>query len=389
MMRDIRKIDSFWWAVCAVTCTYGSLRGYDREVCSISSGNKTFLFKLTKYEFKYLHFQYMFNNVRRFSSKSPTFNEIKTNSNLSAYLAGLVEGDGSIAVHDPNSKAKKYRPMFIIVFKRSDLPLANYLCQLTGCGKVYDKPERGYVLWQIQELLGVFKMTKLINGFMRTPKHEALCRVIDWFNDYIKNNLNSKLPATKEILSSLYLLEKKPLDDSAIDSNAWLAGFMDADGNFSITLSKRTNKHLDKVVPYMRLEVRQTYHRTSVNETIDKSSNNNSSYYFIMSKIAIYLDINLNSRERLKGEKIYSSFIITASSQKSLDTLRGYLSRYPLLSSKYLDYLDWSEVIDLIKAKGNNNVPGGSWELASLKRKDFNKTRTTFTWKHLKFTYID
>ena len=109
-------------------------------------GNKTFLFKLTKYELKYLHFQYMFNNVRRFAPKSPIFNEIKTNSNLSAYLAGLVEGDGSIAVHDPNSKTKKYRPMFIIVFKRSDLPLANYLCQLTGCGKVYDKPERGYVL---------------------------------------------------------------------------------------------------------------------------------------------------------------------------------------------------------------------------------------------------
>ena len=36
--------------------------------------------------------------------------------------------------------------MFIIVFKRSDLPLANYLCKLTGCGIVYDKPERGYVL---------------------------------------------------------------------------------------------------------------------------------------------------------------------------------------------------------------------------------------------------
>ena len=334
----------------------------------------------------------MFKNVRRFASEFSTFNEIKTNSNLSAYLAGLVEGDGSIAVHDPNSKAKKYRPMFIIVFKRSDLPLANYLCQLTGCGKVYDKPERGYVLWQIQEILGVFKMTILINGFMRTPKHEALCRVIDWFNDYIKNNLKSKLPATKEILSSLYLLEKKPLDNSAIDSNAWLAGFLDADGNFSIALSKRTKKHLDKVLPYMRLEIRQAYHRTSVNETFDKSSNNNnnnSSYYFIMSKIATYLDINLNSRERLRDGKIYSSFIITASSLNSLDTLREFLNRYPLLSSKYLDYLDWSEVIDLIKEKGNNNVPGGSWELASLKRKDFNKTRTTLTWKHLNNTYID
>jgi len=70
-----------------------------------------------------------------------------TNKNhFASYLAGLIEGDGSIAVHDPNGKSKEYRPKFIIVFKRSDLPLANHLCKLTGCGKVYDKPNRGYVL---------------------------------------------------------------------------------------------------------------------------------------------------------------------------------------------------------------------------------------------------
>ena len=87
----------------------------------------------------------MFKNVRGFAVLGAP-KKIQTNSNLSSYLAGLIEGDGSIAVHDPNSKSQKYRPKFIIVFKRSDLPLANYLCQLTGCGKVYDKPERGYVL---------------------------------------------------------------------------------------------------------------------------------------------------------------------------------------------------------------------------------------------------
>ena len=121
---------------------------------------------------------------------------------------------------------------------------------------------------------------------------------------------------------------------------------MDADGNFSICLSKRTKKHLDKVVVYMRLEIRQTYHRTSLNENAGGYTSSttcgggNMSYYFIMSEIAAYLDISVNSRNRLKDDKIYSSFIITASSQKSLDIIREYLTRYPLLSSKYLDYLD-------------------------------------------------
>src|SRR5687767_15153792 len=65
---------------------------------------------------------------------------------IGPYLAGLIEGDGTIAVHNTNSSAKKYSPMIIVVFKKSDLPFANYLRDLTNCGKVYIKPNRGYVL---------------------------------------------------------------------------------------------------------------------------------------------------------------------------------------------------------------------------------------------------
>ncbi len=81
---------------------------------------------------------------------------------------------GLFAVHNYKSTIKKYNPKIIIVFKKADLPLANYLCELTQCGKVYIKSNRGYILWQISDLIGVFKIICLINGYMRTPKHEAL-----------------------------------------------------------------------------------------------------------------------------------------------------------------------------------------------------------------------
>lgn len=57
---------------------------------------------------------------------------------------------------------------------------------------------------------------------MRTPKIEALHRAIHWINE--TDN------------SSIACLG---LDNSPIDSNAWLAGFTDADGNFSITVYDR------------------------------------------------------------------------------------------------------------------------------------------------------
>jgi hypothetical protein len=97
---------------------------------------------------------------------------------IGPYLAGLIEGGGTISSQDPNSKTKKYNPKIIIVFKRNDLTLAYYLQHLTKCGTVLNKPERGYVLWQIQDIVSIFTIVSIINGFMRTPKIEALNRTI-------------------------------------------------------------------------------------------------------------------------------------------------------------------------------------------------------------------
>jgi hypothetical protein len=54
---------------------------------------------------------------------------------------------------------------------------------------------------------------------MRTSKHAELHRSINWYNNYIIKNKNSKLPITNYILSNIYLIEYLPLDDSTINNN--------------------------------------------------------------------------------------------------------------------------------------------------------------------------
>jgi hypothetical protein len=98
--------------------------------------------------------------------------------NLGPWLAGLIEGDGHIAVHDKNSKSKKYRPKIIIVFNLADKPLAEKLSAVLKVGKVISKPSAGHVLLQIKAFEEVLKIINLINGYMRTPKIEALHRAI-------------------------------------------------------------------------------------------------------------------------------------------------------------------------------------------------------------------
>ena len=297
---------------------------------------------------------------------------------LGSYLAGLIEGDGTFAVHDKNSTVQKYRPAIIIVFKIADLPLAEYLQNLTNCGSVYKKTNRGYVLWQIQDIVGVYSIVNIINGYMRTPKIEALNRTINWLNNYMSVNLNSKLPSTKLILSKLNKIELKDIDNSPIDSNPWLSGFSDADANFSINIHKRSNKNLTRVQLFYRLEIRQTYHRLN-------NEGEQVSFFSIMSKVANYLGSNVLSRSRIKGDKQFYSFIVMAHSKSNLIKITNYFNKYPLLSSKHLDYLSWRYVLDL--QKDSSRVSSYLDEALNI-RKDFNSTRTTYNWDHLENCYL-
>jgi hypothetical protein len=293
-------------------------------------------------------------------------------SQIGPYLAGLIEGDGTIAVQNPNSTTKKYRPKIIIVFKKADLPLANYLQNITNCGHVLIKPERGYVLWQIQDIVSIFTIVSIINGFMRTPKIEALNNTIDWLNNYIINN-NNVLPSSKEILNQISLLESKPLDSSPIDSNAWLSGFTDADGNFSINIHKRTNKNSTRVQLFYRLEINQNYHKLD-------TEGNKVSFFPIMSKIGLYLGVTVYSRSRIINDKIYYSFIVASHNKLSNSKVCDYFNKYSLLSSKFLDFKNWSYIY---KLQNLNSFTTSYLDNAIKIRTDFNKTRTTFVWDHL------
>lgn len=309
-------------------------------------------------------------------------------SQIGPYLAGLIEGDGTIAVHDSNtSKAstansKKYSPKIIVVFKKADLPLAKFLQNISQCGQVLNKPERGYVLWQIQDIVSIYTIVSIIKGFMRTPKIEALNRAINWLNDYIDVNMstgtkntNKLLPSTKLILSKINKLEIKPLDTSSIEINSWLSGFTDADGNFSINIHKRTKpiKNSTRVQLYYRLEVNQNYHKA-------ESEGNKASFFPIMSKIGLFLGVGVYSRSRLIKDKIYHSFTVISYNKESNYKVCDYFNKYPLLSSKYLDYKDWAYILEL---QNLNKLTTSYLDTAIKFKTNYNRTRTTFTWDHL------
>lgn len=214
---------------------------------------------------------------------------------------------------------------------------------------------------------------------MRTPKIEAMQGAITWLNDYINNGKNSKLPSTRAILAQIRPIEFQPLDTSEIDSNAWIAGFTDHDGNFSINIHQRSNNNATRVLLSYRLEINQNYHRAD-------SEGTKASFFAIMSKLAMYLSVNVYSRSRILNEKEFFSFTVVAGNRESRLKLINYLNKFPLMSSKYLDYKDWVYVLELQAA---NSLTTSYLDKAIKVRTDFNSTRTTYTWDHLKNCYLD
>lgn len=291
--------------------------------------------------------------------KYSTNQEIK-NSSFASYLAGLIEGDGYIGVKDPNSDTKVVsRPKIIIAFNINDRPLAEKLCSELKVGKVIDREKAGHVLLQILAKEEVLKVIHLINGHMRTPKIEALHRAIHWIN----KQDNTDIPFLG-------------LDLSPLDSNSWLAGFTDADGNFSITVydRKKNGVFLRKSVQtFFRVEVKQNYSREVT------PNQGGSSYFNILTEIAYFFTVNLYTRTRKTEDKVYYAFMAVAHNSRSHEIVRKYFDRFPLYSSKYLAYKDWCLVQDLHRG----NLTKDKLDKIKIIKNNFNSKRKLYNFAHL------
>ena len=271
-----------------------------------------------------------------------------------SYLAGLFEGDGHIWLPKENMK-RKHNPRFCITFGLKNEHLAKKLLEVIGYGFIRYKPKDNACVLVVSPVKGLKKIVKCINGKLRTPKIVQLHRLIDWINKNHNSNI-IKLPLRKGNLSE----------------DSWLAGFVDADGSFSIQHSKLENNVKKRKIS-CRLRIEQRMY-----EPITKNS-----YFGVLTEIAKFLGCSLVTRKQISTGNEY--FNITASSRKSLSIIITYFKSFPLYSSKYLDYKDWEEAVTLILEE-NHYIEQGIARIDVLKN-SMNLKRTYFNWDHLNNLY--
>lgn len=279
------------------------------------------------------------------------------NNNLASYLAGLFEGDGHIWIQKQSGK-KSHNPRFCITFGLKNEALAKKLLAIIGSGFIRYKPKDNACVLIVSPVVGLKKIVNLINGELRTPKIHQLYNLIDWLN---KNHSTD--------------IKKLPLNKDNLENSSWLSGFVDADGSFSVQYTKTVPEvegaKKRKISCRLRIEQR----------ILDPITND--SYFDILNQISLFLNCKLLTRTQKSTNNSY--YTLAATSKVSLGIIINYFNKYPLYSSKYLDYKDWEKVAYLII--NSQHLTEEGINTVELVRSLMNTKRTDFNWDHLNGLY--
>lgn len=275
-----------------------------------------------------------------------------SNTEFAHYMAGLIEGDGTIHVPkaERSAKGNLNYPSIQIVFHLKDLPLALLIQKILGHGSIYRKKGHNAYIYTVNNFEGLMLLINILNGNMKTNKIYALHRLIEWYNKYKGTSI-----------------EKKGLNIDPITSNAWLSGFIEADGHFSIR-STESGK-------YPRIECKFELCQRQ------KDHNNRDNLFYLQ-------EIALNIESVVKSIRIDSNnpqYRIRTTSLKANLAVINYLNKYPLFGTKFLDYKDWVKVVKLFE---NGRLDHKlNMEYVKQIKSCMNDKRTVFVWDHLQNFY--
>ncbi len=304
---------------------------------------------MTNYFFSTLN-----NGIDYLNESVYNLNKSSNKNHLGSYLAGLIEGDGYILVR--KEKGEKVSPAIILTFHEKEMAMFIKLKNILGYGNIY-KEKSGVCRFQITSEKDMINTINLINGYFRTPKIEALHRAIDNLNKWRKANLC-----------------KSRLDNSDFFSNAWLAGFTDADGWFYLNLTGHYakdgfTKNRSRIQCRFALSQREIYKRT------------NESFVNIMSELSKYFKCNLNYKlaSHPSFKEPAKLLVFYLQSNKKHHLVINFFNKYPLMSSKYLNYLDYCKALSFLSR------PLTYEEILNIRniKNSMNNKRTYFNWDHL------
>ena len=227
------------------------------------------------------------------------------------WFIGFFEGDGSLLI------VKRGDLSIVVTQSFDDLQLLNYIKDNLGFGNIINQSKKDKTYrWIINKYIYLKLLIHLFNGNIVLPLR------------YIKlslfiNKLNEKLLKNNELTIKIIDSCKLPSLD-----NAWLSGFIDAEGCFS------KSSKLNSVI----FCIAQKY---EVNKYILEHILN-----LFQNLLLIYIGkVQKHSKENVFELRISNKFMCYS--------IKLYFNKYPLKSIKVLLYNTWIESISKLINKNN------------------------------------
>lgn len=310
--------------------------------------------------------------------------------NLKNYITGLIEADGSIYV--PKQKLSKsgnrnLYPSIQIAFSSKDFPLAMMIQKELKRGSLSKKKGlKAYVL-TFNKSEDILFLIEVLNGRMRSPKYNKVCSLLDWLKENKSVNPRDEKAKKKNYGPEGPAAPRRPPDfkkegfsTEQLMNNSWLSGFIDGDGCFYLRSSEKGKGTPKRPGPSVGAHTEKFECKFEISQRQFDISGDDC--FPFLSDIGSFLGLSIKKRKGRDNTK-NPQYRLRTSSLEQNKILINYLTKFPLYSSKYLDFLNWSKAFLLFSEKKHKTEEGKN--LIKILKDSMNNKRTFFTWDHLNF----
>jgi hypothetical protein len=237
------------------------------------------------------------------------FNSLNSDLMFKYWFIGFTEGDGSFIVN------KTGYLEFKVTQSSVDAQILFYIKKQLKFGSVSKQSKVSNTHhFQVRNQKDILKLIHIFNGNLLTEKKKIQFRF--WLIAFNKK-YNKNIRYTQN-------------NSDVILSNAWLSGFSDAEGCFTASVIKRSEKYTQVQVRYI------------LSQRKEKK---------LISELAKIFD------GKISYLKSYEGYNMTVNLLK-LKKVINYFKKYPLKTKKYIDYLNWLKVYSLVINKQHFNKTG-------------------------------
>jgi len=278
------------------------------------------------------------------------------------WVTGIVDAEGNFSINY-NEKTDKFSAIFKVTQKSTSLNMLVALKNFFNCGNiVIDNRETDGYKFNVSKLSDLIDI--IIPHFDKYPlvgskhldflsfKKAILLRKSVAGSEGVKNK--DKILFYKNSMNKKRSYEERWNYLNKLSFNlhpAWVQAFVDGEGCFQCRIADTVSRNSAYISVNPTLEIAQNSHDVEVLNAIKE--------YFGVGYLKPKYDIK-DLNESKKSRRVNRLII------NQEEIVINFFDKYPLLTSKNLDYSDWKLIIEL-KKKNLHRTPEGKQEMLNIK----------------------